>query len=151
MQPRILLDFSATSTHWLLFNLVSTRNLRSFSAKLLFRSAVPNTYWCMGLCLPRHRTLCFSLLNFMRCLSAHFSSLLRSLWMVAQPCSVSATPSGHVSSANFLRVQSASSSKSLMKMFNGIGSSMGPWRTLLFSRQLDFMPLITTLSAQPLS
>ena len=38
----------------------------SFSANLLSNCVVPSMYWCLGLFLPRCRTLHFSLLNFMR-------------------------------------------------------------------------------------
>jgi len=43
----------------------------------------PSVYWCMGLLLLRCRTWYFPLWNLMRFLSAHFSSLSRSLWMAA--------------------------------------------------------------------
>ncbi|KAK4807192.1 hypothetical protein QYF61_024312 [Mycteria americana] len=78
----------------------------------------------MGLFLPRGRTLPF-LLNLMRVLSAHFCSLSRSLWMAAQPSGISANPPSFVND---------------------------PRDTLLVTGlQLDFVPLITTLWAQPFS
>ena len=43
----------------------------------------PSLYWYMRLFLPMCRTLHFPLLNFSRFLSALFSSLSRSFWMVA--------------------------------------------------------------------
>jgi len=43
-------------------------------------------------------------LNFMRFLSAHFSSLSRPLWMAAQPSVVSAASHSSVPSASLLRV-----------------------------------------------
>jgi len=48
--------------------------------------------WHLGLFLPICGTLHFSLLNFMRLLSAYLSSLSRSLWMAAQP----SHESGHI-------------------------------------------------------
>ena len=66
----------------------------------------PSLYWCLGLFLPRGRTLHLPLLNLIRFLSAHLSSLSRSRWMAAQPASVSTTPPSLVSSANWLRVHS---------------------------------------------
>ncbi|KAK4806792.1 hypothetical protein QYF61_005588 [Mycteria americana] len=109
-------------------------------------------YWCLGLFLPRGRTLPFPLLNFMRFLSAHFSSLFRSLWMAARSSAISATPPTFVSPANLLRVHSAPSSRSLMKMLNRTGPSIDPWATpLVTGIQLDFVPLIATLWAQPFS
>lgn len=42
----------------------------------------------MGLFLPSVRTLHFPLLNFMRFMSAHFFSLLRSFWIAVQTSSV---------------------------------------------------------------
>ncbi|KAK4810721.1 hypothetical protein QYF61_007695 [Mycteria americana] len=63
-----------------------------------------HVYWCMGLFLPWCRTWHFPLLNCMRFLSAHFSSLSRSLWMAAQPSGISATPPSFVASANLLKL-----------------------------------------------
>ena len=77
----------------------------------------------------------------MRFLLARFSSLWRSLHMAAHS-------SGLVSSANLQRIHSASSSRSLMKMLNGIGLGMDFWGTLLITGlQLDLKPLITMLWA----
>jgi len=97
-QPRVLSTFFAAGAHcWLMVNLVSTRTSRGFSANLLSSWAAPSIYWCMGLSLPRCRTLHFPLLNCMRFLSAHFSSLLRSLWLAAKLSGVSATPHSFIS------------------------------------------------------
>jgi len=41
----------------------------------------PSLYWCMGLFLPRCRTLYLPFLNFIRFLSAQLFSLSRSCWM----------------------------------------------------------------------
>lgn len=49
-------------------------------------------YWCMGLFLPRVRTLHFPLLNFMRVMQAHFFSLLRPFWIAVQPSSLFVGP-----------------------------------------------------------
>lgn len=103
--PNIAQDtaaFTARTHCWLMFNLVTPR---SFSAKLLSSQVVPSMSWCLGLLLPRCWTLQFPLLNFMRFLSAHFSSLSRSFWMAAKPYSLWTTPSSFVSSGNLLRVQ----------------------------------------------
>lgn len=51
----------------------------------LFWLVTPAMFWCLGLFLPRCRTLHLSLLNSVRFLAAHLSSLLTSLWMAAQP------------------------------------------------------------------
>lgn len=63
---------------WLVFNLVSTRSHRSFPDKLLSGWVDPSIYCCWELFLSRCRTLYFSLLNFVRFLSAHLSIQLRS-------------------------------------------------------------------------
>ncbi|KAK4826741.1 hypothetical protein QYF61_010994 [Mycteria americana] len=66
MQTRIpLAFFVAKARCWLMFNLVSIRTPRSFSAKLLCCQSALSMYQCMGLFLPRQRTLHFPLLNFM--------------------------------------------------------------------------------------
>ena len=67
MQPRMLLALLAARMHyWLVFNLVSTRTRRSIFTKLLSSLSSPSMYWCLGLFLPRCRTVHFPLLNFMR-------------------------------------------------------------------------------------
>ena len=72
--------------------------------------------------------LYISLLNFTRFLSAHFSTLWRSLWTAVQPPGVSASPPNCVSSfANLLRVHAVLPSRSLMKMFHSICPSVDPW------------------------
>jgi len=61
---RVLLPLFATRAHCsLMFNLVSTRSPGSFTAKLLSSWSAPSMRWCMGLFLPRRRTLHFSLWN----------------------------------------------------------------------------------------
>jgi len=63
MQPRTPLAFAARASCWLMFNLVSPWNLRSFSAKLFPSCVARSIYCCMGLFLPRWRTSYFSTLN----------------------------------------------------------------------------------------
>ena len=60
-----------------------------------------------GLFLPRCRTLHFPLLNFMKCLLAHFSCLSRSPLTASQPSGVAATHLSFVYSANLLTIHSA--------------------------------------------
>lgn len=90
-----------------MLNLESIRTSRSFSAKLLSTEEATITHWCMGMLLPRCRTLQFSLLNLMTFLLTH----LRSFWMAALPSTVTATPPSLVSPANLLRLHSAPSSR----------------------------------------
>ena len=133
-------------------NLSSTSTPRSLSAELLSSRSTPSLYWCMGLFLPRCRTLYLPLLNFIRFLCAQLSSLSRSRWMAAQPSGVSTTPPSFVSSANLLRVHSNSASKSLMKKLNKTGPSTDPWWTALVTGlQVDSAPLTTTLWVLPFS
>lgn len=75
--------------YWLTFSLESTRTPKSLSVKLLPRQSSPSLYRCMGLFFPRCRIWYFPLSNLMRFRTAHFSSLLMSLWMVAQPSDIS--------------------------------------------------------------
>ena len=153
MHPRMPLAFLAARAHcWLMVNLLSTRTPRSLSTELLSSRSTPSLYWCMGLFLPRCRTLNFPLLNLIRFLSAQLSSLSRSRSKAAQPSGVSTTPLSLVSSANLLRVHSNASSRSLMKKLNKTGPSTDPWGTsLVTSLQLDSAPLITTLWVLPFS
>lgn len=64
---------------------VSTRISRVFSIMLLSRWSIPSMYWCLGLFLPKCRTLHFSLRNCRRLPPAWFLSPLGYLWMAAQP------------------------------------------------------------------
>ena len=99
MHPRMPLAFLAARAHcWLMVNLSSTSTPRSLSTELLSSRSTPSLYWCMGLFLPRCRTLHLPLLNFIRFLSAQLSSLSRSHWMAAQAAGVSTTPPSFVSS-----------------------------------------------------
>ena len=148
MEPRRLLSFFATSVHcWLMVHLLSTKILGSFSVSFLpsnWAQACVGAwaYFSMG-----PGVCSFPLLNSMRFPSAHFSSLLRSLWMEAQPSGVSATPPSFVLSADFPRVLSASGSSSLTKI-HGTGPSIDIWGTpLMPGLQLDFGPLTTALWA----
>jgi len=90
MHPRIPLAFLAIRAHcWLMVKLLSTSTPRSLSAELLSNRSTPSLYRCMGLFVPRCRTLHLPLLNFIRFLSAQLSSLSRSRWMAAQPSGIS--------------------------------------------------------------
>lgn len=77
----------------------------SYKAALYMIS--PSPYQCMGQFFSGWPTLPFPLLNFMRLLSDHLSSLLRSMWMAARPSWVSPTSPSFVASANLWRVYSA--------------------------------------------
>lgn len=72
-------------------------------------------YWCTTMFFPVCRTLHVPLLNFIKSLSAHLSSLLKTLRIAAQPSGVSTTPPSFVAPANLLRVHSASSERSDQK------------------------------------
>ncbi|XP_068788224.1 uncharacterized protein [Struthio camelus] len=147
MHPRRPLAFLATRAHCcLMLHLLSTGTPRSFFMELLSSRSTPSLYWCMGLFLPRCRTLHLPLLNFRRVLSAQLSSLSRSLGMAAQSSGVSAPPPSSVSAANLLRVHSVPSSRSLMNTLNKSGPRTDPWGTpLATGLQLDSAPFNTTL------
>lgn len=117
MQPRVPFAFFAARVHcWIVFNLVSTRILRSFSAELFSSWAAPSTHQCKELLLPRYRTLYFPLLNSMIYLSSQFSRLLRFLWSTAWLSGISGTPPAFATSVNLLRIHSTPLSRSLMTM-----------------------------------
>lgn len=116
MQPRIPAPAFAARAHcWSVSNLVFTRTPWLFSAQLPSSQADVR----MGLLLPRCRTL----LNCVRFLSAHCSSLSQSFWMAAWPSGVSVTPPSHVSSVNFAEGTLGPSPRSLTKMLNRTGPS----------------------------
>jgi len=66
-------------------NLSSISTPRSLYTELLPSRSVLSLYWCMGLFLPRCRTLHLPSSIFMRLLCAQLSSLFRSHWKAAQP------------------------------------------------------------------
>lgn len=121
MQARMLLTFFT----WLVVNFLSTRTLKSFAAKLLSSWLAQSLYGGLGLfllgCWSWHFALDFS---------AHFSFLLRSLWMTADSPGVSATPPNFVCWWNLLKVHSAPSSTSLMKLLNSTGPCLDPQDSL---------------------
>lgn len=116
---RILLCFSLWSFSMIL-PLGTTENsltpsqhgVPALYCKLLCSWMALSIYWRMELFLPRCRTCQFPLLNLMRFLWAHFSSLSRFLYMAAQ---MATTFPYFMSSAKMLRVHSAPSSRSLKK------------------------------------
>lgn len=76
MQPRKPSAFFLAMAHcWLMVKLVSTGTPRSFSASLLSSWVASSKNWNLGLFLLRWRTSHFSLLNSMRFLPDHFSTL----------------------------------------------------------------------------
>ena len=90
---QMLLAFFAAKAHcWFMITFVSPMSAGSFSTKLLSNRLVPGIFWSMGIFLPGCRIWHLPLLNMRKFLFACFSSLLRSLWMVAaQPPGVSST------------------------------------------------------------
>lgn len=70
-----------------------------FSTELFSRQPVPSQYHCKELLCPRDRTW----QNLMRCPSAHFSNVGKSVWIAAS--SIPAAPDNLVSTADLLRTQ----------------------------------------------
>ena len=125
---RLSLAFLKIRAHsWLTVKLSSTRTSRPLSTELLYSRSALSLYWCIGLFLPKFRTLHLPLLNLMRFFSAQLSSVCRSHWMAAQPSGVPAPPPSFVSLANLLRVHSVPSSRSVMNKLNNTGPSTDPW------------------------
>lgn len=84
------------------------------------------------------------LLNFMRFLFAHFSSLSWSLWVAILPFSILVTLPDLVSPTGLLSKQSVLPLGLLMKTLNSMGSSVPLWGMLLVTGgQLGFAPLMT--------
>lgn len=79
---------------------------RAFPTKLLCRWSAPSIL-VHGDNFYGWTTLSFPLLKSMKLLSDHLSSLLRSMWMAAQPPDISPTSPNFVASTNLLRVCSA--------------------------------------------
>ena len=110
-------------------NFSTTGIPRSFSAGLL---SIPSLYCYWGLPQARCRTLHLVLLNFVRFLWAHSSSLSRALSMASLPSRVPTAPLSLVSSANLLRVHSTPLSMLLMMISDNIGASTDRTRAKVF-------------------
>lgn len=135
-QPSILLTCGMRARCWVLLNLVSTRTPRSFSVNLLSGWILFNLYCYLGMLNPRWSTLHFSLLNSLRFLSAHLSSLSK-FWMATRFSGMSATAP---SFAYLLRLYSILLSSSLMKLLSSTRLSTVSWPVpLVIGFQRDFL------------
>lgn len=126
MQPGSLwMFFAAKAQCWLTFNMLFTRTSVPFLQSCCIAVCwLPTCTGAWPYFLPGCRTWHFPLLNFMRLMLVHFSSVAGSLWS-----GVSTTPPGFVSPANSLRVQSDPSSRSLMEVFTRLDEYQR-WSTL---------------------
>lgn len=104
MQPRRLLVFFCFESTLLAHSqlVVQYPHVHSYTAAFPHPSAAPSLYWFLGLFFPSCGTSHSILSNLMKSLFSHFSSLLRSLWMVVQPSGVSATPPNFVLPADLV-------------------------------------------------
>lgn len=111
MQPRISSTLFTTRSHcWLMFKLVSIRNIQSLSVKLPFSQWAHRMYWTLSLLLPQVYSLQLLLAEFHQvpvCLFLH-------------------PVNSHVD-GNLPRIQSAPSCRLWMKMLNRRGPSIGSW------------------------
>lgn len=118
-----------------MIRLFSTKSLQSFRAA--FQLVHLQCVLVHGVIPPQGQGLALPFVEPCDIPVRQLSSLLRSLWMAAQSAGALAPPPFFVSSAN-----SAPLSKSLMKMLNGVGSSINPWSTLVVTvLQLNCVPL----------
>lgn len=137
-----------------MFNLMSTWPPTSFSVKLLSSCAVLSMSYHLGLFLPSCRTLCFSLLNFMKFLPSHFSSLSpldvsMTLWNIIHASQYCVRRTSAFVSANLMKVQSDLLCRSLIRMLNKTGPRIDCKHTpLVSSLQPYFATLITTVWTQ---
>lgn len=121
-QPGMWLNTFTTRVHCrVMLNLLFTRTIMSFPDNLTSNHSFPSLYWCMGLFLHKHKIWHFFLLNSMRFMLTHFSSLSKSLWMATQLSCISASPDF----VSFVDLHSVSLSWSL-EVVNTIGSSSDP-------------------------
>lgn len=108
-----------------IFNLMFTRFSSSFSGRLLSIQMAPSYAVAV---IPSQKPL-----NLMKFLSAHYSSLLRSFWIITLPFSTSVFPPSLVSYVNLLRTHSIQSPRSIIKSLNSINPSLNLWRNPLNS------------------
>lgn len=135
LQPMLLLTFFATG-----LCLAGGAHTSSFSSAKLPRSQSQSLCHCRGFFLPRSRTWHLFLLNFIRLLSASYSSL------ATLSLRISTGLSNLVSPANFSRVDSFIIFTSLLHLLNKQRASTDPCSTEIFTHlQVNYGPLNTTL------
>jgi len=152
-QPSILLAFFASAAHCsLTLSLLSDWTPRSFYTELLPLWVDPSLCCTPEFCFPQCKTLYLSLLNFIRFLLAHSSSLSRSSCRVTYPSKVSSSPLSLLLLANFIRVYLILSSRSLKKILNSTGPNTNPWGTpLVTDCQFEKELFTTTLWVKSVS
>lgn len=112
MQLRTPLTFLvATTHHWLMVNVVSTRMRMSLFCQAAFQLCSSQPVLVHGVVLPQGQDVALPFFNFMRSLSACCFSLSRSIQMAAQTSGLSSSPPSVVSWAALLRVHSTPSSR----------------------------------------
>lgn len=129
MQPRIYLVFFPTGALLVRVQLDVHQDALALLHRAAFHLGGPQLTQLLEVLLPTCRVLYLPLLNFMRSLSDHFSSLLKSSWMAAWSSDVSAISYSFVSWGNLLRICSGPLSRWLMKMLNRIRPSTDHWST----------------------
>ena len=122
MEASSLFAYFAAAAHCsLILSLLCTRTPRSLLTQLLPSQVDPSLRYTPGLCSLRCKTLHLSLLNFIKFLLTHSSSLSMSSCRVAVPSEVFISSLSLISLANFVMVHLISSSRWLMKIFDSIG------------------------------
>lgn len=112
IQPRLLLASFTTGAHcWLFAQLGAYQDPQVFYCKTTFWPRKHSCDFILDFFLPMYKNLHFSSLTFLRLLSSHLSSLLRSFWQQGE-----STLPNFGSSENVLRVHSTLLSRSLMEI-----------------------------------
>ena len=143
---------AARAPCWLLLSLLSASTPRALSAGLLSSHSSPSLEWCQVLLCPKCRIWHLFLFNFMWWMIAQCSNLSRSLCKASSPVRESTASPGLVSSANWLRVQSNSASRWLIKGWSRTGPRIESWGTAMVTGcQTGVAPFTITLWALPFS
>lgn len=114
-----------------MFSLLSTGTLRSSSVDLFPDNWTSACIVAWIYCIPDAGFAI--MINYMRGLPVHLSSLSAFLWLGALPSSVLTTKANLILSTNLLRLNFILSSKTLIKSLNSLVLSIDPWG----------MPLVT--------
>lgn len=119
-----------------LLSLLCTRTLRSFSAELF-----PDNWtsaWIVAWIYSIADEGFAIMLNYMRGLVVHLSSLPWFLWLEALPSSMLTTKANLVLFTNLLRLHFILLSKTLMKILNSLFLTIDPWgKPLVTGCQMD--------------
>jgi len=112
-----------------MFNLLSTRTPRTFSAKWLSIQLASSLHLLHGVNSSQMQDFSFAFFELLEGLLRTFTNLLRSIQLAALPTTVLVAPLNLIQTENHLKVYSITVFSSIMKVLNISGPNIDPCRT----------------------